>query len=163
MPQRDADQLEQEVEAILAGRGHYGTYAGGPTPMGQFAGEGITWIGSPGITASVGAFIRGVRDRLAAGAICVIPALRYSSEEGEGQHTFFYRVDLLGPAWREEGLIVGGCTDYSGEGQHGKELAEHYLTHVLGLPLATRPASYLIELLVEAHMEGKGGATMPTT
>jgi len=54
-------------------------------------------------------------------------------------------------------LVTGDATDYSGHGSSDMELAEHFITKVLKLPLEERPLSCLVRVLCRLVWKLKGG------
>lgn len=148
---RDAEALDSEIDSILAGKGHYGSWPIAVHGLGcdpwdkQHA-----WIGNPGVTASVGQFIRHVSTFMRSGYALSLPVYRIVSQVPQADgHMVYYMVELT----RRDGeparvYYAGGCTDFSGEGGHGRELMERWIARH-GWPVEERGADMLIDQLAE--------------
>jgi len=137
--EREKEFLLCEVKAILRGEHHYARKDLPEKKIGK-----VVWIGYPGLTASIGPWMRKITkelDRLK-GQFIRLEAWRYFVEVGEAKRNWYFGVLL-----EEKEYLCGGCTDYSGEGGHGKKLSETFL-EILAIPSQTRDASYLIGKLV---------------
>ncbi len=132
----------QEVRDILEGRGYYGGVRGEL----QRTAPGVYFHGSPGISASVGPWMREVWQRFTAGTPISGVWAYYSREDRELDHNLWYFAVALA----NEIHVVGGCTDFSGEGGRAKRLAEEFLERLPFEP-TIRPASNLVDLLVEGY------------
>jgi len=77
-----------------------------------------------------------------------IPAWRFSVDE-QGGRRYYYVIEARRTiADKQEVLITGDATDYSGHGSYDKQLIEAFITEALGLPIEDRPLSYLFGKLV---------------
>ena len=142
----------QEVQDILDGRGFYGRMkldVHNPAP-------GVYFYGSPGISASVGPWMQNVWGRFQGkGALEGLGGARapvnglwayYSREHTELDHNaWYFAVEL-----DKEIHVVGGCSDFSGEGGRARRLAEAFLERFPFKPII-RPASHLVDMLVEGY------------
>jgi len=106
-------------------------------------------IGSPGITASIAGFVYHFARRISRG-LKLADLTRYRAHSGPDPRAFdlFYEAIFANetdkPEWAEA-LLVGGCTNYSGEGGAGTEEMEGLfalLSHLYGVRIAdyTLPA-----------------------
>ncbi len=83
----------------------------------------VALAGSPGVTASIARFTRSLALMIVRRNLDILGLRRYliDTDFGPDKHRVFYEVRAgtlkHGPA---EVLLVGGCTDYSGEGGRGK-------------------------------------------
>ena len=143
--------LLREVQDIILGLGYYGYCRIEITPLGTSGDAELEWVGNPGYTASVGQFIRQTVAYWQQGWSIKLPAYRYLAPEGPG-NLVYYELDMF-KGKDQKNLLVGGCTDFSGEGGHGRALMECYLTQHHGLMVETRAASSIIDMLVGAAME----------
>lgn len=138
----EAYMASQEVGQILEGQGHYGRIkleVRNPAP-------GVYFYGSPGISASVGPWMRNVWGLFHAGTPVGGLWAYFSRETRAVDHNFWYfAVELA-----NEIHVVGGCTDFSGEGGKAKRLAQAFLER-FSFELIIRPASNLVDLLVEGY------------
>jgi len=85
-------------------------------------------IGSPGLTASIAGFVYHLARRVGEG-LKLAGLTRYRVSSGTGSQTFnlFYEAVFAPgtdrPEWTEA-VLVGGCTNYSGEGGAGMQEME---------------------------------------
>lgn len=130
----------QELQAILEGRGFYGYVqmdVRRPAP-------GVLWYGNPGTSASVGPWVRNTWGLHMDGKPIHGLHRWWMAEEEDGTHRMWH----FGIEIDRELHLVGGCTDFSGEGGHARRLAEAYLNY-FPMEVATHPGSQLVDVLVE--------------
>ncbi len=124
----EEDRLIHTIQEIQQGHGHYGEVPIQTRRIGRWAYAEVYLIGNPGITASVGQMIRKINEEWGKGQAISVPVFRWVIPEGPG-NSYFYGVEIVDPNNRASRTlyIVGGCTDYSGEGGRGHLIMETYL------------------------------------
>lgn len=137
-------KLQQEIKDIIDGIGHYGHVG---IEQKQIT-HHVIWIGTNGYTASIGQWIRVVEK---ARKIWPITATYrwfcHTDEEPKHKDSmWYYGVRFERPLGFLD-VLCGGATDFSGEGGHGKQLAEEYLSMISNREPLTLNADYLITML----------------
>lgn len=149
---RTNDLLDIEIREILAGQSFYGKCE----IREREVAPGVVWVGSNGVTSSVGQWIRVVMRELKKEPGAPLRWLhRWFCEEGNlavfqgGPLKYMW---YFGAQIGDTVYACGGCTDFSGEGHHGKQLADHFL-EMLGLWPSTNSADHLISLLTDGCID----------
>ena len=100
----------------------------------------IVWVGTNGHTNSVGQWIRITKNLINQG---INPTKGYKwnavvsvCEDGTTDSLWYYGVKIDQILY-----ICGGMTDFSGEGNHGRQLAENYLKGITNENLITESNS----------------------
>lgn len=138
-------QAIDKVGDIIDGRGHYGT-----TPIvTREVAPGVIWYGSPGVSASVGMWIRRTNELLKDGQAITGFWRWWAAEHDAGTKRMWYFGAEIGGILH----VVGGCTDFSGEGGRAKDLAAAY-QEFFPTDVYMRPVSQLIDLLVDGWHSG---------
>lgn len=131
---------DEQVQLIIDGTHPYGKVpirTRSPSP-------GVIFYGSDGVSSSVGQWIRRTRE-IWSTTIHLKSLWAFWSEESEekNQKVWYFAIEL-----GDELHVVGGCTDFSGEGGNARRIAAAYQNRI-GVPVETRPASQLISYMVE--------------
>ncbi|MBW2562369.1 MAG: hypothetical protein JRE40_16175 [Deltaproteobacteria bacterium] len=101
------------------------------------------------MTSSIGMWMRVVmRELRKPGASLRWLHRWFCAANEDGSQRFYYFGAHIGDTI----YCCGGCTDFSGEGGHGKELGDRFL-ELLGFPITTNPADHLISLLTEGCID----------
>jgi hypothetical protein len=149
---RDREFYRREIEAILERPLDYFPDLR-PYRLGR-----VTWIGRPGYSASVEAWIRHVwellKDQETFKASEHWFVRCHSAARPESQHNHLYFAFHHGSPLEGELIACGGATDYSGAGGHARELAEAFMALVSELShgvveVKDHEIGYLIEHLLE--------------
>lgn len=178
MIQREPHILGIEVQDILRGDGFYGSCAIEDRLLGYLPYPGriedgdvwqeVRWVGREGSSSSAGQAIR----LLGKAWSVEIPVKRVLVGEGDGHHLVYfvisaempsnYVIDPPKPDVPHDGrirhqriYIVGGCTDFSGEGNHARQLMERFLGGRFGR-LSDVNGQYLIGILASMDRLGRG-------
>lgn len=136
---RPKEVLDQEIEEILQGRSFYGSCE----IKEKEVSPGVVWVGSNGVTSSVGQWVRVVKRELQRSSLRWLYRWFCATNPGGSQNMWYFGADV-----GDTFYCCGGCTDFSGEGGHGKELGDRFL-EMIGFPITTNPADHLISLLIE--------------
>lgn len=134
--------LDREISEILDGR----TFFGKCEIKEKGVAPGVVWIGSNGVTSSVGQWMRVMMRELTTPGAALKGLYRwFAATNPDGSHKMWYFGAQIG----DTVYCCGGATDLSGEGDHGKELGDRFLEQ-LGFPVTTSPASHLVGMLIDA-------------
>ncbi len=137
------EALFAEVEAILEGKSPYGFYELGEVEP-KMVSPGVFFYGSPGHSDSIGRWIRATRKLFFDVGFRNLTSY-FANERLEGTHRRWYFQIEIG----DELHVVGGCTDFSGEGSKARAIALTYLGWYSNMPIEERPVSLLIDFLVD--------------
>jgi len=138
------DKIDNAIKEIAEGIGHYGNI---PIERNKIR-KHITWIGINGYTSSVGQWIREITKKIDEG---IEPVKAYK----------WYTVINISPAqnmWyfgirMEDDVtyICGGTTDFSGEGNFGRMIADRFITKFFSKDeIQIDTADALLSLIAEA-------------
>lgn len=134
------DRAARDVQLIIEGE-H--SYAKIPTETRVIA-PGVHFYGSPGHSSSVGAWIRATYGLYEGqGLTTAAWAFWAADSEDLAQKSWYFAIEIA-----DELYVVGGCTDYSGEGGHARAIAEAYLL-MYKMDIQIRPVSDLIDWMVD--------------
>lgn len=143
---RSSEILDIEIREILNGQSFYGFCE----IKEREVSPGVVWVGSNGVTASVGQWMRVVMRELKKEPGAPLRWLhRWFCPSGSD---LSQRMWYFGAQIGDTVYCCGGCTDFSGEGGHGKQLADRFLD-MLGLWPSTNSADHLISLLTEGCID----------
>lgn len=142
---RSKEFLDMEIREILGGVSFYGSCE----IREREVSPGVVWVGSNGVTSSVGEWMRVVMRELKkpGGPLKRLYRWFCGTNLDGSQRMWFYGAQIGDTVY-----ACGGCTDFSGEGGHGKELGDRFLDG-LGFPVTTNPADHLIGLLTEGCID----------
>jgi hypothetical protein len=154
MQQYNKGDLMEDVTKILSGKYPvYGTIEIELIPIS----DTVLWIGMDGYTSSIGQWIRKVQELRREGYY-IIGFEQWKIPMGDNQNHIYFGAEMLKEGDQTQQIhhiICGGATDYSGEGSHGKALAETYI-HLTGIQeLNERTGDDLIRLLTEKRQSRK--------
>jgi hypothetical protein len=133
-------KLEMELEAIFDKQNHYGTC---PIII-KKVNDDVTWVGTNGYTDSIGQWIRKTRELLDEG-LYVYEALAVYTNIGKNQKMWYFGLQI-GDCDNKTYYFCGGATDFSGEGNFGRLLAEYYISKITG-NIHIQNSDFLISLL----------------
>lgn len=141
----------QTIIDILNGKHSYGT----SNIKIKEINTNIIWIGEMGTTASIGQWIRYIVDHCHNNGESIQKAYRWFIDNNTGdmprQQNWYYGLKT------DKSLILcSGCTDYSGEGSMGKQIADVFLTEFLSLSdqlIHTGDGNYLLYYLINGIEE----------
>ncbi|MBS3748199.1 MAG: hypothetical protein KGY67_00685 [Candidatus Thermoplasmatota archaeon] len=137
---RDEEFLKQEVDRIIEEQTHYGT-----VPIEQrVINDNVIWIGTNGYSDSIGQWIRIVHQCLSNGDF-IYTGFKWQLPVGCNQTLWYFGVQL-GRQDDKTFYCCGGATDFSGEGNHARELANSFLERITG-NIYINHADFLISLL----------------
>lgn len=140
--------IQREIKDILEGKTQYGTV---PIETRTIS-KHVRWIGINGYTNSIGQWIRKIEEMRKKFPITCkyrfyLPIDCDVKRHKMQRNMWYYGVRFELPAgdWRD--YVCGGATDFSGEGGHGKQLADEYLKQISGQEALVLNADYLITML----------------
>lgn len=136
-----------EIADIIAGRHSYHSSGSGEGTFRMVA-PGVIFYGSPGVSSSIGQWIRATRRMFKAGTPIHNLTAYWGADRDDGTHRRWYFQIELG----YELHIVGGCTDFSGEGEHARKLALAYMGWYSTIPIQERPVTRLVDFLIEGWL-----------
>ena len=144
--------LLKEIQDILEGKGHYGTVE----ITSKEVGPEVVWVGENGLTASVGMWMRLVRRLIGDGWI-PIQGFRWfcvNDIDDTSQRQWYYGIRFKKHFENESEdtirtYVCGGCTNYSGEGGRGKQIADAFIEKTMGPRVSTRNLDYLLSMIVQ--------------
>jgi hypothetical protein len=126
----------------------------------------VTWIGRPGYSDSVEAWINKVYklikslDIFSANEHWFVRCWSKDAKDVDQHHIYFgFHYGKLG---KDNIIACGGATDYSGQGRHAKELAESFMRYISEcshgvVRILDHEIGYLIEhMLSEGEQQAKG-------
>lgn len=145
---RSSEVLDIEVKEILNGQSFYGLCE----IREREVSPGVVWVGSNGVTSSVGQWMRVVMRELKKEPGAPLRWLHRWFCDTSLNPVVPKRMWYFGVQIGDTVYACGGCTDFSGEGHHGKELADRFLD-MLGLWPSTNSADHLITLLTQGCIE----------
>jgi len=112
--------------------------------------QDFIWIGINGYTASIGQWIREVADKIDNEQKVYRGFRWYTTINIHDKQTdamWYFGIEL----GTDEHKIIyacGGCTDFSGEGERGRQIANHFLQKLVPEQMIIeRNSDYLISLL----------------
>lgn len=141
----DKERISKEVKDIIEGKGHYGTVKIDT----QYLKKHFIWIGSNGLSSSVGQWIRVIEKTiLHEHNYQILRGYRWFCDtnlSGIKQQMWYFGIEVDNPMEHcKQFIVCGGCTDFSGEGNRARELADFYLKSIV-------PESLIITCSLE-HM-----------
>ena len=135
-----SDRAARDVQLIIEGE-H--SYAKIPTKKREIA-PGVDFYGSPGHSSSVGEWIRTTYELYNEGdTVTAAWAFWAADSEDLPQKSWYFAIEIANQL-----PVVGGCTDYSGEGGHARAIAEAYLL-LYKMEIQVRPVIDLIDWMVD--------------
>lgn len=137
---KDEEILKQEVNAIIEERTHYGTVH----IKERIINDDVVWIGTNGFSSSIGQWIRIVHQLLSNGDF-IYAGHKWFIPVGCNQNMVYFGVEVGKP---DDTMfyVCGGVTDFSGEGNNARELADFFLERITG-NIYMNNADSLISLL----------------
>lgn len=143
------ERILAEIDDIINHRHHYGQV----DMEWKEIRPHVYWFGVTGYTSSIGQWLRAVDDALKKG-LRVTQTYRWFCHTDlhvnkEHDSMWYYGIELEDDfiTHEKKTYCCGGCTDFSGEGGHGKQLAEGYLSMISSREPLTLNADYLITML----------------
>ena len=140
--------LLQDINNILTGHCFYGT-----CPIEEkLVKSDVLWIGVDGHTSSIGQWIRFIWDLIYPGNLdphAVVQGFKwytYVNANNPKQRQWRFGIKLTHRG-NEQLIVCGGATDYSGEGEHGKLLADAFMDLVCSCPISILNSDHLKSLL----------------
>lgn len=140
---------KKEIKEILEGRGHYGQVK---IKQRKISSE-ITWIGSHGVTNSVGQWICRIKQIIDKGMPPVQGFKWFCHTDLDSSkkqnRMWYFGVQFQDGVGHYHIYVCGGCTDFSGEGGRGYKIADEFLKMILSeSDVLTRCADHMISYLV---------------
>ena len=149
MEEKEEDKKTlQDIKDILEGRGSYGT----AEILIREIGPEVIWIGENGQTASIGMWMRRIKQLLEQSGWKPLQGFRWFcvvNEDNVKQKLWYYGIQFEINEERNVCYVCGGATDYSGEGGHGKKIADMFIKKIMGPQVITRNVDYLLSMMVQ--------------